>query len=336
MADERFLISDIGGTNIRLATCRSDPRQREQEIIYRLDPATGKPYAVLEAIRQYVRSSPGGFVAACLGVAGRVKVDGVQITNRPDRIEAAAVAEILGIPIQRVLLINDMPPHLASIDRLLPAEKIDIKPGELDGHGTRVVLMPGTGVGVGGSVAVPGQPHRPFPSEGGHLDFAPRDEQQDRLLKYMRTLAAGLNLQRVSNEFVFCGEGLRRIYGFFQQETGRGEGVIPKPEQITAAVAAGNLPENDLARLTVELFLKLLGAAAGNLALAFTATGGVYLGGSICLTLRQLLASDLFLNAFLTSGPPAHHALLREVPVRLIDYRDSGLLGAGVLAQWLM
>ena len=335
MADERFLISDIGGTNIRLATCRSDPREREQEIIYRLDPATGKPYAVLDAIRQYVKSSTGSFVAACLGVAGRVKVDGVQITNRPDHIEAQAVADILGIPIQRVLLINDMPPHLASIDRLLPAERIDIKPGELDGHGTRVVLMPGTGVGVGGSVAVPGQPHRPFPSEGGHLDFAPRDEQQDRLLVYMRKLAGSLNLQRVSNEFVFCGEGLRRIYGFFQQETGRTSGAVPRAEQITAA-AAGNLAADDLSRLTVELFLKLLGAAAGNLALTFTATGGVYLGGSICLTLRQMLTSDLFVNEFLTSGPPAHHALLREVPVRLIDYRDSGLLGAGVLAQWLM
>lgn len=338
MADDRFLIGDIGGTNIRLASFRSDPRQREQEVTYRLDPKTGKPFAVIEAIRQYVRQSPGPFVAACLGVAGRVKIDSVQITNRPDFIETKAVADLLEIPIQQVRLVNDMPSHLASIDRLLPAERIELKAGALDGNGTRVVLMPGTGVGVGGAVAIPGQPHRPFASEAGHLDFAPRDEQQDRLLRYMRARAADLNLSHVSTEFVLCGEGIRRIYGFFQQETGQAnsDAEVPKAEQITAAAAVGKLPPGDLNQLTVDLFLSLLGAAAGNLAMAFAATGGVYVGGSICLTLRQLLGGDSFLRSFSLSGPPAHHQLLQEIPVRLIDYRDSGLLGAGVMALWLM
>src|SRR5436305_762006 len=142
MAQQRFLVSDIGGTNIRVASFREDPRLREMETTYRIDSSNGKPFKVLDALKDYREKS-----------------------------------------------------------------KID-----------------------------------------------------------------------------FTGEGIRRIYTFLQNPSAVEVGA-PKSEEITTAAAMGNLPADDVRAATVNLYLKILGAAAGNLALTYTATGGIYLGGSICLGL---------------------------------------------------
>jgi glucokinase len=335
MPEQQFLIADIGGTNIRLASCGSDPRQRHHEITYRLNPATKQPFTVEEALADYLGHCPHPFAAACLGVAGRVSRNQVELTNRPDVVRRKDIARSLSIEEPRVLLVNDMPPHLAAVDKLLRSELIEIKRGTGDPAGSRAILMPGTGVGTGGSVSVPGRGHLPFPSEGGHIDFAPRDEQQDQLLRFLRPLAVSLDVGTVSNEFVFAGEGIRRIYAFLQNPDATTIDA-PKSEEITTAATTGNLPADDLRRRTTELYLKILGAAAANLAMMFTATGGVYLGGSICLSLRKFLGTKVFLDAFTNSGPPAHGSFMEEVPVYLLDYKDTGLLGAGVLAQSLL
>lgn len=305
-------------------------------MIYRANPQTNKPYHVLEALRDYRGKFQGEFSAACLGVAGPIKDDEVQITNRPDLLRRKDVAEILSVDSARVLLVNDMPPHLASVDRLLPGELISIHPGEDDPHGTRGVLMPGTGVGTGGAVYVPNlSRHQTFPSEGGHVDFAPRDERQDRLLRFLRPVSEEMGIEFVANEFVLAGEGIRRIYAFLKNSDRFSMDDVPKGEEITTA-AGGNLPADDLRHQTIDLYLQLLGAAAGNLALLLAATGGIYLGGNICLSLRTVLATPPFLDAFLNSGPPTHRQWIHDVPVRLIDYKDSGLLGTGVLALGLV
>jgi glucokinase len=335
MPEQRFLISDIGGTNIRLAWFADDPRQRRDVRTFRTDPKTNQPYLILTALKEYTQQVNQTFTAACMGMAGQVEATHVQITNRPDCVYRKDVADILKVDETKVLLINDMPPHLSAVDLLLPSELIEIHPGVSGSTGARGVLMPGTGVGVGGAVTAADQPHRPFPSEGGHIDFAPRDEQQDRLLKFLRPMAKEENIGWVSNEFVFAGDGIRRIYAFLQNPDSTSLDGCPRSEDITAAASTGNLPATDLRRQTIELYLKILGAAAGNLALMLDATGGIYLGGSICLCLRKLLPTPVFLDAFLTSGPPSHREMIADVPVRLIDYVDSGLLGAGALAKGL-
>ncbi len=335
MADEtRYLVSDIGGTNIRLATFAADPRDRQDEATYKLNPATGQPWAVDAALADYVAHHPHAYVAACLGVAGRVRGDAVQITNRPDVIRCGDVARLLRVDPSKVRLINDMPPHLACVDRLLPGEVIDVKPGTGDPADARAVLMPGTGVGVGGAVPAGRGRHAVFPSEGGHVDFAPRNAQEEALLRFLHPLSDAVGHANVSNEFVFCGEGLRRIYTFLQTPAATAV-TAPKAEEITAAATAPGVAADDPARRTVELYVRLVAAAAGNLALTFAATGGVYLGGSILLALRHYLNAPAFAETFLASGPPQHRPFLDEVPVRLIDYKDSGLLGSGVLALGL-
>ena len=276
------------------------------------------------------------FSAACLGVAGEVEGDHVRMTNRPDDVQRKDVAGLLKVDPSKVMLVNDMPPHLACVDLLLPNELIDIRPGKANPSGSRAILMPGTGVGVGGAVSVAGLPHLPFPSEGGHIDFAPRDAEQDALLQFLRPLAIEHRSNHVSNEFVFAGEGLRRIYAFLQNPKVANFDGVPKSEDITTAASGSDLPADDLRRKTVELYLRILGAAAGNLVLMFAATGGIYLGGSICLSLRKFLTAPNFIDAFLNSGPATHRRLMESVPLRLIDYKDSGLLGAGALAKGLV
>jgi glucokinase len=336
MPEQKFLIADIGGTNIRFAWFEGDPRQRRDETTYRIDPKTNHPYEILPTLREYLARVNQPFAAACLGLAGQVEEDHVQITNRPDRVYRRDLAASLSLPESRVMLINDMPPHLAGVDLLLPSEVVEIHPGRPDPRGSRAVLMPGTGVGVGASVMVPGKPHQPIASEGGHIDFAPRDEQQYQLLQFLRPMAERQQQNHVSNEFVFCGEGLRRIFGFLQNSKSTDFTAVPTSEEITAAAAQSDLPADDLRRRTVELYVKILGAAAGNLALLFAATGGLYLGGSICLSLRKFLTTPLFLNEFLTSGPATHRPILDCICVKLINYKDSGLLGAGALAKQLL
>ena len=258
MPEQKFLISDIGGTNIRLAWFEGDPRQRRDETIYRLDATTNRPYEILPAIKTYAKKINQSFAAACLGLAGQVQNDQVQITNRPDRVFRKDVAAALNLDVSKVLLVNDMPPHLAGVDYLLPAELTEICAGKLDRTGNRAVLMPGTGVGTGGAVYVAENLYKPFPSEGGHLDFAPRDQQQYDLLKHLQPMAEKHLQNHVSNEFVFCGEGIRRIFVFLARAEST-DGVPPS-EEITTAVAAGNLPQSDLRQQTIELYLKILGA----------------------------------------------------------------------------
>jgi glucokinase len=326
MADKRYLVSDIGGTNIRFATFATDPRERADVTTYRLD-AGGKPWRVADALADFVAKFPHAYAAACFGVAGRVKDHDVQITNRPDLIRRDDVAAVLKVPPSRVMLVNDMPPHMACVDRLLPAEVIEVKPGHGNPDDARAVLMPGTGVGTGGAVPLGKGQHRVFPSEGGHIDFAPRDAEQEALLRFLRPLAAEADHANVSNEFVFAGQGLRRIYAFFRDAGRPTLDGVPTPEAVT-----NNYATDPISKRTTDLYVKLIAAAAGNLALTFAATGGVYLGGGILLSIRQHLATPLFAETFLSSGPPQHRSFMEEVPVRLIDYRDSGLLGSGVLA----
>jgi len=336
MPEKKFLIADIGGTNIRLAWFEGDPRDRRDVTLYRFDPQTGRSCEILPTLKQYVTKVNQPFAAACLGMAGQVENNQVQITNRPDCVHRKDVAAILNVDESKVLLMNDMPPHLAGVDLLLPSELIEIRPGKSDQTGSRAILMPGTGVGTGGAVAVPGHPYVPFPSEGGHIDFAPRDEQQFQLMQFLRPMAQQQQQNRVSNEFVFAGEGLRRIHAFLRNPNAANFDGVPRSEEITTAAADGNLPPDDLRQRTVNLYLKILGAAAGNLALIFAATGGLYLGGSICLSLRKFLSMPIFLDAFLNSGPATHSPMMQGIPVRLIDYKDSGLLGAGALAKGLL
>jgi glucokinase len=330
----RYLVSDIGGTNIRVAVFDTDPRQRLLEANYSKRP-DGTPWIIRDALADYVARTNVPIKAACMGVAGRVREGTVKITNRPDTIVRDEIAGVLGVEPAKLRIVNDMPPHLASVERLKNEEVEEILPGKPQADGARGIVMPGSGLGIGGAMWTPAG-YEPFPSEGGHLEFAPRDDEQVALLEYTRAAFAAQNPAArtlpISFENLVSGPGLRRLYAFYAKKNPTDLDALPKGEEITAVATEPSAKDDDPRRLAVNLMVKLMGQAAGNLALLLVATGGVYLGGSIGLTLRDELHSDLFRETFLSTGPK-HRALLEEIPVRLLDYKDTGLLGAGVLAM---
>lgn len=326
-----YLVGDIGGTNIRLAMVGGDPRDFQCDTNYAKHPATGSPWDVLDALRDYRKQHHDSLAAACFGIAGRIRDDGewVKMTNRDIKIRREEIASILGIAPHTVKLVNDMPPHIACVDALHDDELLTIKPGKEDRGGTRAIVMPGSGLGVGGSTWN-GKQYLPFPSEGGHLHFAPKDDEQIELFRTAMILARAEGFENLTNEYLISGPGIRRLHACLLGPGDPHLDAMPKSEQISKTALSD--PSSPEAR-TMRLFVKILGQVCGNVALITLSTGGLYLGGSIGHGLLPLLQSPTFLDAFLHCGPPAHRSLLDEIPIRMIRHDQSGLLGAAVLAQ---
>jgi glucokinase len=277
--------------------------------------------------------------AACFGVAGPVIDNRTSTPNLAWEIDGRAVAAALGLPAVR--LINDLVATaeglaLLQADELATLQAGAGEPGAADPAsgpyptaetpGNQVLIAAGTGLGMALLPVVEGA-RATVPSEGGHADYAPRDEDEVALLLYLRRRFG----EHVSTERVVSGPGLRVIY-----EHLRDAGHAPESPEVAAALAAGDpsrvIAEAALAggdRLcgrALDMFIAAYGATAGNLALIGTAIGGVYIGGGIAPKILPRLAGGLFLRAFLDKGRFA--AYLERVPVRVVLNDRTALMGA--------
>ena len=320
-----ILAGDIGGTNTRLAVFDDALRCVSEKSF--TNAGRADLVNVLDEFRP-----PEGITAACFGVAGPVKGGTARLTNLEWTIDAAALADRLGLPAARVEVVNDLAAHGVSTTVLDEGELEPIQAGTAAPQGDRAIVMPGTGLGVGGLTfdKVSGH-HRPVASEGGHADFAPRDGRQERLLRSMRRLRPGVVDVTVSWEDCLSGPGLRKIYACLAAPDAPDLPAAPTPKIVTQTAADGSDPT---AIEAVDLFVQLLGQAAAGFALAFLATGGVYLGGNIAAVLAGELAKGPFLEAFTNTGPPPMRALLEQVPVLRMRAADTGLRGAAQIARW--
>ena len=318
-----ILAGDIGGTNTRLAVY-DDALACVEEQSY---TNAGRP-GLEDALAEFGPRT--GITAACFGVAGPVAAGRVRLTNLDWVIESKGLAEYLDLPPERVRLVNDLYAHGASTEAMGPADLEVLQPGEAVPRGDRAVVMPGTGLGVGALTfdELAGH-HRPFASEGGHADFAPRDDQQDRLLRSLRLLKRAKGDTSVSWEDCLSGPGLRNLYACLASPDRPDVGTAPTPKRITDTAAT-----DETAAAAVALFVRLLGQAAGGYGLTFLATGGVYLGGNIAAVLAAELSKGAFLSAFTGTGPPAMSAALARMPVLRMKPADTGLRGAAQVAQW--
>lgn len=266
---------------------------------------------------------------AVIAIAGPVVGGRSETPNLPWVVEQSRIAEVLGT--ERVELLNDMTATAYGVTTLEAEALSIINPGT-PASGTIAVIAAGTGLGEAilvradsGSIALP--------SEGGHADFAPGDETEIELLRY---LAARFG--HVSWERVVSGPGLRSIYQFLI-DTGRGE---PSEELAahmaqgdpSAAIADAALSGRDrTACLALDLFVGAYGAEAGNLALKALALGGVYVAGGIAPKIAQRLRSGVFLRRF--TGKGRHSGLLERIPVYLVCDPKTALRGAALRATRL-
>lgn len=328
-----ILAGDIGGTKSNLGLFeRVDGHLRHvRSDKYRSAEFPGLT-AVLDA---FLAEGKEEIEAACFGIPGPVIGNRASTTNLPWLVEGAQVAAEAGIP--TVTLINDLVATAEGLPLLEEGEVAVLQKGSPQPDGNRALIAAGTGLGMALIPRV-GERWVPVPSEGGHMDFAPRTEEEIGLLRHLRE-----QLGRVSAERVVSGMGLYNIYQYLRDvvrlpETPKvreaiGRGEDPAKVIGEAAMAAGDDRCVICAR-ALEIFVAAYGAAAGNLALIGTATGGIWLGGGIAPKILPRLSDGLFLQTFTAKG--RFVPFLEKVPVRVVLNDRAALLGAARHAASLL
>ena len=307
------LIGDIGGTNARFALVT--PGAFEPHDILSL-PCADYP-GLVEAIRDYLeRVGAVGDAApleACLAFACPINSDRIKMTNNPWSFSRAEVQEALGLELFKA--INDFTAQALGVPHVAEDELVEVQPGEAVPHAARLVIGPGTGLGVAG--VFPGR-HAwiPLPTEGGHVTFAPTDEREHNLLRHFRN-----RYGRISVERLLCGQGLLDLYLAHCSLKGANP-ACTSPAEVTEAAASGDA----VARDTLLRFLKILGDVSGDAALTLGARGGVYLCGGILPRLLDWLPQSRFREAFSTKGRMSVYTA--DIPVRVVTAPWTGLLGA--------
>jgi len=318
-----ILAGDVGGTNARLALFDAELRPLARQTY------PSRSHASLEAIvASFVSSHPAELTGACFGVAGPVKNGRSETTNLPWVVEAKSLSRQLGLP--GVGLINDLEANAWGIGALGPSDCESLQPGAPNSTGNAALISAGTGLGEAGLLWT-GEGHIPVASEGGHADFAPRNDTEVDLLKYLR-----VRYGHVSCERVLSGPGLRNVYEFLR-DSGRAAEPSSLADELAhsdpaAAIARHALAgDSSLCEHALELFVSIYGAEAGNHALRFSASGGVFLGGGIAPKILPVLKRPTFLAAYGAKGRLA--PFLEATPVRVILNDQAALMGAG---RWVL
>jgi glucokinase len=321
-----ILAGDIGGTNTRLAFFEGTPD--------RLKPVAmavflSRDYRGPEEIaRAFLAQHNLAVAAACFGIAGAVRNGRAETPNLPWAADARQIAQGLGLA--EVQLINDLEANAHGIVLLDESDFVILNAGSPAANGNRALISAGTGLGEAGLVADGHGGYRPFPSEGGHADFAARNELELDLLRYLMG-----RFDHVSYERILSGPGLYNIYQFLR-DTGRGEEPAWLGEQIahgdpSAAISKSALEGTSaICTQALDIFVSIYGAEAGNLALKMLATGGTFVGGGIAPRIIRKLSSTAFMKSFSTKGRAG--SLLKDIPVRVITNDKTALLGAGRVA----
>ncbi|MGH9883409.1 MAG: glucokinase [Pyrinomonadaceae bacterium] len=321
-----ILAGDIGGTNTRLALLEIEDKY--PRVIVGRKFASREHKSLDEIVRQFLGENGPTIKRACIGVAGPIRNRQSTPSNLPWVVDADQLATLFGF--ESVTLVNDLEANAFGLAALEPKDFIVLNEGVPDPEGNTAIISAGTGLGEAG-LHFEGKTRRPFASEGGHADFAPRNELEIELLRYLLR-----HFDHVSYERVLSGPGLLNIYRFLR-DTGRGEEPAWLADEmqeadpsavITQAALAG---ESELCMRALDLFVSIFGAEAGNLALKVKATGGVFLGGGIAPQIIEKLKGPTFIEAFTAKG--RMRAFLEAVPVRVILNDMTALLGAAICAS---
>lgn len=289
--------------------------------------ASARYSGLAEIVGEFLQQeSAPGFDAVCLAIAGPVYStaagQSVKVTNLPWSIESDALAQVFGFP--RIRLINDFEAIGYGLPMLAASDFVELQQGDPVPRGPRALI--GAGTGLGQAVLV-WQEDRyvVIPTEGGHADFGPVDDLQLELSRYLLR-----QYGHASYEQILSGPGLVRLYAFLRARGASAESAETVQAMQTgdpaAAVAQAALHRGDpLARQAMDLFVRIYGAQAGNLALTAGATGGIDIAGGIAPRIVSVFGGN-FLGAFRNKGAMTNY--MARIPVRVIMDTEVGLRGA--------
>ncbi len=320
-----ILAGDVGGTKVNLALYDfvDGKLQHTREERYPAKNYTG----LQEIVKEFLAADK--VTAACFGVPGPVRDGRLRLTNLPWTLDSRELSANLGI--QHVFLINDLEANGYGIAELASDQIYTLNEGDPGHIGNRALLAAGTGLGEC-FLAWNGRIHLPFPSEGGHADFAPRNEDEIDLLRFLKQKYNG----RISFERVVSGMGLTNIYEFLREVRGIDEpnwlaeriaGEDPNAVITELALAA----KSEICEKALDMFVSAYGAESGNLALKILSVGGLYVGGGIAPRILEKLKDGIFMKAFTDKGRLSQ--LLVNMPVRIILESRAALMGAAAYAE---
>jgi glucokinase len=321
-----LLAGDVGGTKTFIGMFAHDS-ERPAEVDIRNYRTLDFP-SLTALCRQFLNDAGTDarkIQSACFGVAGPVTGGRAQLTNVPWEVDADAICRDLPIP--RAYLLNDLEVMAWAVPVLRRHELAMLHEGERPPHGTggAALIAAGTGLGVALLPRVDGQ-LLPRPSEGGHADFAARTQDEQRLQN-----ALIREYGRAQLEQVLSGPGLVNIHRFaYPHKCAALNQPIESPDfpaLISRSAMEGGCAQ---CRKTLEMFVSVYGASAGNLALITMATAGVYLGGGIAPQILPALRWPIFAEAFVAKAPL--DGLMRRIPVSVILNPGAGLIGAATFA----
>ena len=321
-----ILAGDVGGTKVDLGLYDFIDGKLKQS---RDKVFKAKEYAGLEAIvREFLGEDK--VTAACFGVPGPVRDGRLRLTNLPWTLDSRELAKNLDI--DHVFLINDLEANGYGVAELAPEQIYTLSEGDASQTGNRALIAAGTGLGEG-LLIWNGRTHIPYPSEGGHGDYAPRNEDEIDLLRFLKEKYNG----RVSFERVVAGMGLTSIYEFLREVRGMEEPVWLS-EKFAAAgdpnsviTEMGLSAKSEICEKALDMFVSAYGAEAGNLALKVLSVGGLYVGGGIAPRIIEKLKDGTFMKAFTDKGRLSQ--LLINMPVRIILESRAAQMGAAAYAE---
>lgn len=326
-AADTVLVGDIGGTNARFAVLETNGSSLAlvDEVTYPSLAFDSLPDALSALAMDSEAARHAG--RACFGIAGPIRGNRCEATNLPWVIDGGDLARVLGLP--EVPLLNDLEAAAWGLAQVEDRNVWTLQEGEADPIGNRGLLSAGTGLGEA-ALLWHGEGHVPHATEGGHADFAPANELQVELWRHLAE-----RLGHVSWERVLSGPGLVSLFRFLLARVGK-----PEPDWLVHETregdAAAAITKNARVegcphcRDAIDLFVDLLAAEAGNLALRTLATGGVFLSGGTVRNLREEIGRSRFREIFAAKG--RFRPFLEAVPVSVVLDDRVGLRGAAAWA----
>lgn len=320
----KVVAGDIGGTKTRLASVVVVGTRVHVE---RENSYSSRDFPTFEALLAEFLMGIHAPAHAAFGIAGPVVGGSVRTTNLPWYIEADVLRQRFGF--KSCTLLNDLEATAYGLSALGAEDLLILQPGAPGADGNVAVIAAGTGLGEAG-MFWDGSRHHPYATEGGHTSFSPQTDLEFALLRHLQSRYA-----HVSWERVVSGMGLVDLHDFLRVyrkvAVPRWQAEEMRENDAAAVISRAALSgRDDICIETLELFVHLYGAEAGNLALKAMSRGGLYVGGGIAPKILPLLQRDIFMRAFLNKG--RMRPLLEAMPVRVILNDRVALYGPAVCA----
>ena len=305
-----IIAADVGGTKTRFVIADTD---EPDHVLYEARYSSRDFVSFEPLLQTFIEES--GFQNSQLGalslaLPGVVNGADARLTNLPWLISKQVLQDQFGV--EQVHFMNDFQASALGISGLKPEDLICLNQGVHKTDALRVAVGAGTGLGLSW-VLYDETSARAWSTEGGHMDFAPVDDTQIELLKFLIN-----RYGHVSYERLLSGDGLVALYEFCSGQASSG---------IEASWVHSEAESNNgTARSALSLFVRIYGAFVGNMALLFKPQGGIYITGGIGAKIISWMKSEDFLSAYFNKG--RMRALAEKTSVYLVINERVGVIGA--------